>query len=89
VTAILLFGVVGILNFPLGRFFNYLSISHLGVGRSTPILASAPLFAMVLAVIFTGETISAGTIAGTALILTGLYVTVRAPAASRRANADD
>jgi drug/metabolite transporter (DMT)-like permease len=88
-SAILLFAVVGILNFPLGRFFNYLSINNLGVGRSTPILASAPLFAMVLAVIFADEKVSAGTFAGTALILIGLFITVRAPAAARRRNADD
>jgi drug/metabolite transporter (DMT)-like permease len=74
--AILLFAAVGILNFPLGRFFNYMSMSRLGVGRSTPILASAPFFAMVVAVIFTGETVEMGTFVGAGLILAGLYVTI-------------
>ena len=74
--AILSFALIGILNFPLGRFFNYLSISRLGIGRSTPILASSPLFAMALAVIFSGESVNLGTLAGTALILAGLYATL-------------
>lgn len=74
--ALLMFGIIGILNFPMGRFFNYLSMSHLGVGRSTPILASAPLFAVLGAVVFTGEDIQLATVAGIALILGGLYLTV-------------
>jgi drug/metabolite transporter (DMT)-like permease len=73
------FAVIGILNFPLGRYFNYLAMGRLGVGRSTPILASAPLFAVLLAIVFTHETIHLGTVAGIGLILAGLYVTVTAP----------
>jgi drug/metabolite transporter (DMT)-like permease len=74
--AILLFGLIGILNFPIGRFFNYMSMSRLGVGRSTPILASAPLFAVVIAVVFTDEDLTLATAAGTALIIGGVYVTL-------------
>ena len=77
--AILLFAVIGVLNFPMGRFFNYMAMSRLGVGRSTPILASAPFFAMVVAVAFTGETVDLGTLLGAGLILAGLYVTVMNP----------
>jgi drug/metabolite transporter (DMT)-like permease len=76
--ALALFAVIGVLNFPLGRFLNYMSVARLGVGRSTPILASSPLFAMVLAVIFTSESVSVATFIGTALILSGLYITLRA-----------
>jgi drug/metabolite transporter (DMT)-like permease len=75
-SALLLFGVIGLLNFPLGRFFNYMSMSRIGVGRSTPILASAPLFAVFIAVVFTGEELSAATAVGTALIVGGVYVTL-------------
>ena len=84
-SAVLLFALIGILNFPLGRFFNYMSVERLGVGRSTPILASAPLFAMALAVIFTGESVTFATLAGTFLILAGLYVTLRGPGARNHA----
>jgi drug/metabolite transporter (DMT)-like permease len=78
-SALLLFGLIGLLNFPLGRFFNYMAMSRLGVGRSTPILASAPLFAVVIAVIFTGEDLRAATAVGTAMILAGLYITLQEP----------
>ena len=87
--ALLLFGLVGIFNFPLGRFLNYLSMSHIGVGRSTPILASSPLFAMALAIIFTGESLSLASIAGTVLIMAGLYVTLASPAAAEDTSAVD
>jgi drug/metabolite transporter (DMT)-like permease len=82
--AIVLFAVVGILNFPLGRFFNYMAVERLGIGLATPILASSPVFAMVLAVLVSGEQVNAATLAGTALILAGLFVTLRrrAPAPS-------
>lgn len=74
--ALLLFGMIGVLNFPVGRFFNYMGMSRLGVGRSTPLLASAPLFAVLIAVLFTDEQIRLATAAGGALILSGLYVTL-------------
>lgn len=77
--ATLLFGIVGILNFPMGRFLNYLSMEHLGVGRSTPILASAPVFAVVIAVTWGGESLGLVTLLGGALICAGLLVTVMAP----------
>ena len=85
--ALALFAVIGVLNFPMGRFLNYMSVARLGVARSTPILASAPLFAMVLAVIFTGESISFATFLGTALILAGLYITLRARTPQRTVDA--
>ena len=86
--ALALFAVIGVLNFPMGRFLNYMSVARLGVARSTPILASSPLFAMVLAVIFTGESVNLATFLGTALILAGLYTTLRARTPLRVANAD-
>jgi drug/metabolite transporter (DMT)-like permease len=76
--AVAMFAVIGILNFPMGRFLNYLAMSHLGVGRSTPLLASAPLFAVLGAVLFTGEELQLATVAGIGLILGGLYVTLTA-----------
>ena len=80
--SVTLFALVGILNFPMGRFFNYMSMSRLGVSRSTPILASAPFFAMLIAVLFTGESVGPATLLGAGLILAGLYVTITAPRTS-------
>lgn len=76
--ALALFGLIGLLNFPVGRFFNYMAMDRLGVGRSTPILASAPLFAVLIAVAATGEEVQAATALGIALIVGGLYLTVTA-----------
>ncbi len=77
--AVVLFGVIGILNFPMGRFFNYVALGRLGVARSTPILASVPFFAVLIAVLFAGETLRPATAAGIGFVLAGLYVTVTAP----------
>lgn len=77
--ALALFALIGILNFPIGRFFDYLAIGRLGVARSTPLLATSPLFAVLIAVVFTGERVTVATGAGIALILGGVFVTVTAP----------
>ncbi|MBM4414990.1 MAG: DMT family transporter [Chloroflexi bacterium] len=82
-SAVLLLAVVGVLNFPIGRLFNYMAMSRLGVGRSTPLLASAPLFAVAVAVAFTGEELRPATALGIALILGGLYVTLSGPQAQQ------
>jgi drug/metabolite transporter (DMT)-like permease len=81
--AVVLFGLIGVLNFPMGRFFNYMAIGRLGVGRSTPLLASSPLFAVLIAVLFTGEQLTLATGAGIALILGGVFVTITAPRGER------
>ncbi|MEE8413711.1 MAG: DMT family transporter [Dehalococcoidales bacterium] len=70
------FGLIGIVNYVMGRQFNYLSIKHIGVTKAAPLFASAPLFAMVLAVIFLGETVNPPIIAGTLIIIGGLYLVV-------------
>ncbi|MFC1991626.1 EamA family transporter [Chloroflexota bacterium] len=70
------FGLIGIVNYVMGRQFNYLSIKRIGVTKATPLFASSPLFAMVLAVIFLGETVNLPIIAGTLIIVSGLYLVV-------------
>jgi drug/metabolite transporter (DMT)-like permease len=75
----LVFALIGIFNFPFGRYMNYLSIRHLGIGRSTPMLASVPIFSALFAIIFFGESIGVANVIGTAMVLCGIYVTLRAP----------
>lgn len=75
--AIGIFAAVGLFNFVFGRYFNFLSISHLGVARATPITASTPLFAAIMAVVFLGESLSWLTAAGTALVLVGTYTILK------------
>jgi transporter family protein len=75
--AVGIFAAVGVFNFVFGRYFNFLSIGHLGVARATPITASTPLFAAVLAVLFLGETLNWLTALGTALVLVGTYTILK------------
>ncbi|MBI2847108.1 MAG: DMT family transporter [Chloroflexi bacterium] len=70
------FALVGVFTFPMGRFFNYLSISRIGVSRATPIISIAPFFSMVMAVIFLQENLTPPIFIGTASILTGLFLII-------------
>lgn len=74
--ALLWFSVIGFVNYVLGRQFNYLGIKRIGVSRATPIVAASPLFSMLLAVIFTGETVSAPVIIGSLSIMAGLFLLI-------------
>ncbi len=72
--AIIWFILIGILNFPMGRLFNFQSMSRIGVSKSTTVLASSTLFAMALAVILIGERLTPLIVIGSAFILTGLLI---------------
>jgi len=74
--AILWFFMIGVINFPLGRRFNYMGIHYVGVGRATPIFSSSPLFALTIAVAFTNETVTPLIVLGTALVVSGLWLLV-------------
>lgn len=73
---VLWFGLIGLLNYGIGRQFNYFSIRYIGVGPATSIFSSAPLFAVSIAVLFTGETINFCTGIGTLCIVVGLYLVI-------------
>lgn len=75
-TALLWFGLIGVINYLLGRQFNYRAIRHIGVVRATPLFSAAPIFAMILAVSFIGESVNSVIIAGTFVIVGGLYLVV-------------
>ncbi|MCX6021256.1 MAG: EamA family transporter [Chloroflexi bacterium] len=68
------FAMVGVLNFPLGRLFNFLSAARLGVARSTPVLGASPLFAMLLGAFFLAEYPNLYVLSGALLILVGISV---------------
>ncbi len=74
--AFLWFLVSGAINFPLGRLLNYTGISKIGVSRSTPIVATSPLFAAILAVTVGGESINAFIMLGTIAIIGGVVLIV-------------
>ena len=73
-TTLLWFGLIGVINYVIGRQCNYSAIQYIGVTRATPLFASAPVFALVLAVVFLGESINLPTITGTLSIVVGLYL---------------
>jgi len=75
-SALLWFGLIGFVNYALGRQFNYLGIKYIGVSKATPIFASAPLFAMAIAVTFIGETVNVPIIIGTLGIVVGLVLLI-------------
>ncbi len=68
--------LVGFLNFPLGRMFNYTSVRMVGVSKASTVVATSPLFATILAVIILGETVSPITLLGTVAVIGGLALTL-------------
>lgn len=75
-TALLWFGLIGVINYVIGRQFNYLGIGRIGVAKASPIFASAPLFAIILAVTFIGERITVPIGIGAFCIVIGLSLLV-------------
>lgn len=74
--ALLWFALIGIVNFVLGRQFNYAAIRYIGVTKASPLFAAAPLFAMFLALTFLGESVNVAIVIGTSVIMLGLYLVV-------------
>ncbi len=70
------FAFYGLLNFPLGRFFNYSSIRLLGVSRATPIFSAAPLVSMILAVTLLGERLTLPLVIGALAVMAGVILIV-------------
>ena len=74
--------LLGILNYVFGRYLNFNSVNLAGVSRSAPLLASAPLVAVALGILFGGETVNVYILLGTLSIFTG--VTLVATNGSRK-----
>jgi len=73
--AVVYFIVAGFLAAILGRTFNYMSIEKLGVPVSTSLVGTNPLWAMILGVVFLGETVTLSTISGSILVVVGVALT--------------
>jgi drug/metabolite transporter (DMT)-like permease len=65
-------GLVGLLNFVLGRLFNYSSLRYIGVARATTVFSLAPFFSTLLAVLFFNEVVTPPLLLGTATIIAGV-----------------
>ena len=75
-TALLWFGLIGVINYVLGRQFNYLAITYIGVTKATPLFAAAPFFAIILAVTLIGESINLVIGIGIFAVVAGLYLVI-------------
>lgn len=61
-------------NFILGRYLNYTSVDLIGVTKATPIVASSPFFAAILAITIGGESMNIPLALGTLSIVAGLII---------------
>jgi drug/metabolite transporter (DMT)-like permease len=66
----------GVINYIVGRQFNYMAIEALGAARAAPFQALTLPYSVVVAFIFLGEGISIFTIVGVALIMIGPAIMV-------------
>ena len=71
-STILWFALLGLIQFPGGRFLNYTGIRLAGVARATSISGTSPLFAALLAILFLGEQVTSSILLGTAAVAVGL-----------------
>ena len=74
--AFIWFFLYALITYPLARYFNYSAINMAGATRSTPIVATSPIFSTLIAMVLLGGRpnllIGAGilvTVAGMALML--------------------
>ncbi len=74
--ALLWFGLIGIIQYVTGRQANYASISRIGAVRASPLFGTAPLFSLILAISFLGESAGIPIIIGTLTIISGIYLVV-------------
>ena len=74
--ALLWFLLLGTINYPLGRYFNFLGVHLAGVSRASPILAAAPVVAVILGITLGGESLTPFIALGTVLIIGGVVLIV-------------
>lgn len=72
------FALLGVISYPLGRLLNFAGVRLAGVGKTTPILAGAPLVAATLGVLLGGESLTLPLALGLGAIVTGVVLIVTA-----------
>ncbi len=70
------FGLIGLINFLLGRQFNFRATKRLGAARAASLMATAPLVSISLAVLLTGERVTPLLLFGVALSIGGVVLVV-------------
>ncbi len=77
-STILWFLLLGLIQFPGGRFLNYTGIRLAGVARVTAISGTSPLFAACLAILFLQEQVTPWILLGTLAVAGGLALVMSA-----------
>lgn len=70
------FGLIGLINFLVGRQCNFAATKRLGAARAAAIFATSPLVSFALAIPFTGERVTAPLLAGALLVVVGVMLVV-------------
>jgi len=68
------FLLYGLIAFTIARSLSYLSLSLAGVAKTSPLIATDPLFATLLAITIGGETANLLMLMGTASVTGGLVL---------------
>jgi drug/metabolite transporter (DMT)-like permease len=77
VQGVLWFMMIGLCNFLIGRQCNFRATQRLGAARASSLIATAPLFAVSQAVLFTGERLTVPLMLGVVLTVGGVILIVR------------
>lgn len=70
------FAMIGLINFLLGRQFNFRATKRLGAARTSALLATSPLVSIALAVLFAGEQVTPLLLLGVLLSIGGVILVV-------------
>ena len=70
------FAMIGLINFLLGRQFNFRATKRLGAARTASLLATSPLVSIALAVLLAGEQVTPLLLFGVALSICGVILVV-------------
>ena len=70
------FLLIGFINYPGGRLMNNISINSIGPSKSAIIVSSSPIFAVIFAVLFAGESLNIFIVLGTMAIMCGVILVV-------------
>ena len=79
--------MIGVVNFPGGRFLNFVSIKYLGILKANPILAMAPIVSAFEGVFFLDEQLNWAIATGTLLAVAGIIIVVYGEVSARGGHA--
>ncbi len=69
--------LTGCASFLGGRLLNFVAVSKIGVARSSPVVGASPLFAVLLAMLLSGETPNLPVAVGAIAIVSGVVVVLK------------